>query len=144
MRLQRFAWLVLVMALVSLLAACGGGAQPPVSAGGESGGGAPAPATPEPAVAEDVPVLDGAFELVVRENGNYISYQADVPFEEAAQYYDTELAALGWERINKKDSGFGDSITLLRKKPDKRISVTVQGVGGSGSTVRVLISVTLR
>ena len=89
-------------------------------------------------VADDVPLMDGAVGLKVSLNGTYIAYQVASTIEEATKFYQARLADNGWEQLNKSDSGFGDSITLLRSKPDQNISVTLQSISGS-SNIRVLI-----
>lgn len=149
-----FLWMVVV------LAACGGGAPPvapaqpavaatsaPPSSGAEA---APTqipveePVQPQepqgPQVPEIVPVYEGAVDLKVTNDNSYIAYQIpEGTVEEVTKFYQEQLLLLGWEQKNKKDSGFGDSITLLRSRPDYNISVTIQSVSGSKS-IRVLIS----
>jgi hypothetical protein len=87
---------------------------------------------------EDVPILEGAESLEVTLDGTYISYQAPSTVDDATKFYQDQLEAAGWERVNKKDSGFGDSITLLRSKPEQNIAVTLQSISGS-QNIRVLI-----
>lgn len=150
MRIQR---LLLLLALTVTLTACG----PAMT-----GGGAPAPepteppavvdqgdgpteivptATPANVIPEDIPVVEGALELKVTAGGNTIAYQApETTLETVTAYYQTELETLGWVMVNKKDSGFADSITLLRKKPDRNLSITLQSIAGS-QNVRVLITI---
>lgn len=138
--------------LILALAACGpavtggstGGAEPPMAATETAPVAAPtaveATATPANEIADDVPIVAGALELTVSDGGSTIAYQApNTTVEKMVEFYATELEALGWERVNQRDSGFGDSITLLRKKPDKNISVTLQSIAGSPN-VRVLIT----
>ncbi len=90
-------------------------------------------------VPEDVPILEGAESLEITLEGTYISYQAPSTVDEATKFYQEQLEAAGWARVNKKDSGFGDSITLLRSKPEQTIAVTLQSISGS-QNVRVLIA----
>ena len=133
---------ILAMFLVLSLAvsACGGGGateEGPAT----GGGGAPAATATEAALQEDVPILEGATDLKITSGGAVINYQVESTVAEATQFYQEQLAALGWEQLNKKDSGFGDSITLLRSKPEQNISVTLQSIAGSTS-VRVQITLT--
>jgi hypothetical protein len=104
---------------------------------------APAPeASPTPAneIQADVPIFEGALNMVIKSGGNFISYETPPStVKDVTTWYQQELEAQGWERINKTDSGFGDSITLLRKKPDQTISVTLQSIAGS-ENVRVQIT----
>jgi hypothetical protein len=139
-----------LLTLAVMLTACGGGAATeaptaaPVSQDTPipSGGDTPAPeATARPAneIQADVPMLDNPIDLKITNNGTVINYKAEGTVETATTFYQEQLEANGWERINKTDSGFGDSITLLRKKPDQTISVTIQSIAGS-STVRIQIT----
>jgi hypothetical protein len=59
-------------------------------------------------------------------------------------YYRTELETQGWtKRGNSPENPIGDAMTLLRVKPDKNISVTIQGIPESDQ-VRVLITIILK
>jgi len=128
------------LAVSLAVSACGGGGateEGPAT----GGGGAPAATATEAALQEDVPILEGATDLKITSGGAVINYQVESTVAEATQFYQEQLAALGWEQLNKKDSGFGDSITLLRSKPEQNISVTLQSIAGSTS-VRVQITLT--
>jgi hypothetical protein len=129
--------------LMALCAACGGGAvATPTgdSSGGGAGGSAVIVVTATPEYAADIPFAEGARDIKVKAKGTSITYDVDdTTVAEITTFYQEQLKALGWEQQSKKDSGFGDSITLLRKKPDATISVTIQSISGS-NTVRVLIS----
>lgn len=145
--------LALCLALLALpLAACAPGAPVATSAPAVENTAAPAEgeatqaaapeATPTPAneIPEDVPIYAGALNLVIKSGGTVINYETPPStVKEVTAWYQQQLEAQGWERINKNDSGFGDSITLLRKKPDQTISVTLQSIAGS-ENVRVQIT----
>lgn len=90
-------------------------------------------------VQADVPMLDNPVDLKVTSNGTFIAYKAESTFEAATAFYQEQLEANGWERVNKNDTGFAENITLLRKKPDQNISVTIQLIAGS-TQVRVQIT----
>ncbi len=136
------------------LAACGGPADP-ANPGGDPGGSAataapgdggevvaaPSP-TAGPSVPETVPVLASAYDLAVTADDTYIAYKAPETYASTVTFYQTELAAQGWEQINKNDAAFGGSTTLLRSRPEANISVTIQAVPGDDNAVRVLISLT--
>lgn len=131
--------------LCVLLTACGGQAaqtaQPAATdtpAGESTPRAEPTATTDANALPEDVPILNNAENLKVTLKGTYITYQAASTVEDATRFYQESLEAAGWERVNKNDSGFGDSITLLRSKPDQNIAVTLQSIPG-GDKVRVLI-----
>ncbi len=133
-----------LLLIVSLgLAACSGpaGTAQPVATSqtaATTGPQAANTATPN-TIQADVPMLDNAQSLQVSLNGTYIAYEAKSTIGEATTFYQVQLEANGWERVNKNDSGFGDSITLLRSKPDQKISVTLQSISGSDN-IRVLIA----
>ena len=146
--MKRVNCLLLAFLLLSLAAACGGGAPTPdtggggvPTGGGETGGAPPAAPTPTEASAQaDVPIMEGAIELKITSGGNLINYQVEeTTVDEVTKFYQEALAAMGWEQLSKRDSGFGDSITLLRSKPDQNISVTIQSIAGSNN-VRVMIT----
>jgi len=151
MRRPRFIFGILLVAALGL-AACGGGGQAGVEGGGGSsgpeatapGGEPPAGETlptapPAPEIPETVPILAEPIDLQVTSNGTYITYQAATTVEEATKFYQEELAARGWEQKSRTDSGFGDSITLLRSHTEYNISVTIQSVAGSDN-VKVAIT----
>ncbi|MCC7358237.1 MAG: hypothetical protein IT317_02100 [Anaerolineales bacterium] len=132
------------LGLSLLLSACGGDAPAggDSGGGGDTGGGAAATPTTGIAVPEHVPILAGAYDLTVTADGTYIAYKADEAYDAAVEYYQSELVAQGWEQINKNDAAFGESITLLRSRPEANISITIQSVPGDAPSVRVLISLT--
>lgn len=131
----------MILAASLWLAACGGGSAPPASngAGGPTQPVGSPTVPPETQIQEDVPILDGALDLRVTSNGTFIRYEAPSTIEDAIKFYQDQLAVQGWEQQNKGDSGFGDSITLLRSKGNQNISVTLQSIAGSDN-VRVQIA----
>ena len=131
------------LSLSLLLSACGGPAAGAADVVDDSGADASEPTpTAGPQVPEHVPVLESAYDLQVTADGTYIAYKADEAYAGTVEYYKTELAAEGWEQINKNDAAFGESITLLRSRPEANISITIQSVPGDEESVRVLISLT--
>jgi hypothetical protein len=162
-------WLIAWMVILTMvgLAACAQQPAAPAPAEASAETQAPAPTAEQPAapaettapaaepttpeageptgdfagVPADVPIYPNPLDLSVDATGTSISYQAEnQTVQVLTEFYQAELKALGWEQKNKKDSGFGDSITILRSKPDHNISVTLQSIAGSGN-VRVLITI---
>jgi len=133
----------MVLAVSLALSACGGGGggAPSGPSGGEATAATASTPTPDSLsqIQEDVPILDGAVNLKVSSGGTVIRYEAPSTVQDATDFYQTQMAEQGWEQQNKGDSGFGDSITLLRSKPEQTISVTIQSIPNSDD-VRVLIT----
>lgn len=156
----RWLFMTIVIGLVVFLAACAAPESSPEPAPQSEGEVAPVvetapdevveestdsePAAPEAtptAEMSDVPIYAGAEDYKTTNNGTYISYVVpNVAIADVTKFYQDELAASGWEQKNKKDSGFGESITILRSKPDKNISVSID-INVVNNGVRVLITI---
>ena len=92
----------------------------------------------------DVPIHPQAEELKFAAQNTNISYIVSGGLQANVDYYRAELEAQGWtKRVNSPENPIGDAITLLRVKPDKNISVTIQGIPESDQ-VRVLITLILK
>jgi hypothetical protein len=89
----------------------------------------------------DVPIHENAVKLKFAAGNTYISYEVLGTLDEIAAYYHDALISQGWEKNNNSNEvPIGGALTLLRSKPDKNISVTIQTIPES-EYVRVLISV---
>jgi hypothetical protein len=96
------------------------------------------------ALPTDVPMRADATNLKFAAANTYISYEVAGTVEEVVAYYRDSLEALEWKKQSKSaEQPIGGAVTLLRSKPDKSISVTVQAIPGSES-VRVLISILVK
>ncbi|MCK6584291.1 MAG: hypothetical protein L6Q49_14440 [Anaerolineales bacterium] len=92
----------------------------------------------------DVPIHPEAEELKFAASNTSISYIVLGDVTTITDYYRAELETLEWtKRGNSPENPIGDAITLLRVKPDKNISVTIQGIPES-DRVRVLITLILK
>lgn len=92
----------------------------------------------------DVPIHPEAEEIKFAAQNTNISYIVSSGLDANVEYYRVELEAQGWTRRgNSPENPIGDAITLLRVKPDKNISVTIQGIPES-EQVRVLITLILK
>ncbi len=92
----------------------------------------------------DVPIHPQAETLKFAAANTNISYIVSGGLQGITDYYRTELEAQGWtKRGNSPENPIGDAITLLRVKPDKNISVTIQGIPESDQ-VRILITIILK
>jgi hypothetical protein len=94
-------------------------------------------ATPEPTmeaqVPEDVPIMDGAYQLQVVHGGTNVVYQIDSTIEEVATYYQEELPNYDWEIGRAPDNIIGSIATMLRFNPaGDRLAINMQAneVGG--------------
>ena len=93
------------------------------------------------ALPTDVPIHPLAENLKFAAGNTYITYQVPGGMDTIIEYYRTELAGLGWEKKgNSSETPLGGALSLLRSKPDKNISVTIQSIPES-ENVRVLITV---
>jgi len=96
------------------------------------------------ALPEDIPVYANAEKLKFAAGNTYFTYEVPGTVDEVVEFYRTELQALGWEKKNNSsEEPLGGSLTLLRSKSDKNVSVTIQGIPES-EYVRVLISIILK
>ncbi len=89
----------------------------------------------------DVPIREGALNLKLAANNTYISYEVLGTVDEIVEYYKAEMLSLGWEKRGASpEAPIGGAITLLRYKPEKNVSVTIQSIP-KRENVRVLITV---
>lgn len=96
------------------------------------------------ALPTDLPIHPNAEKLKFAANNTYITYEVLGNVDEIVEYYRTELESMGWERRgNSPENPIGGALTILRVKPDKNVSVTIQAIPNS-EYVRVLISVILK
>ncbi|MBE7434106.1 MAG: hypothetical protein HS100_09310 [Anaerolineales bacterium] len=92
----------------------------------------------------DVPIHPQAEELKFAASNTSITYVVLGDVAKISDYYRSDLETEGWtKRGNSPENPIGDAITLLRVKPDKNISVTIQGIPES-DRVRVLITLILK
>lgn len=93
------------------------------------------------ALPTDLPIHPDAEKLKFAAENTYITYEVPGDVDTIVEYYRTELAAMGWEkRGNSPETPLGGALTILRSKPDKNVSVTIQSIPQS-DYVRVLITV---
>ena len=89
----------------------------------------------------DVPIHENAINLKFAAENTYISYEVLGSLEDIVAFYRDTLNSQGWEkRNNSNEEPIGGALTMMRSKPDKNVSVTVQTIPES-EYVRVLISV---
>jgi len=84
-------------------------------------------------VPEDIPIMDGAYELQAGRSGRNVVYQVDSPIKDVLAFYVAELPGLGWEMAGPPDNAVGSIGTMLRENAiGDRLAVNMQGneVGG--------------
>jgi hypothetical protein len=84
-------------------------------------------------VPEDIPIMDGAYELQAGRTGKNVVYQIDAPIEDVLAFYIAALPDLGWEMAGPPDNAVGSIGTMLRENAvGDRLAVNMQGneVGG--------------
>lgn len=92
----------------------------------------------------DVPIPPEAEQLRFAAQNTNISFIITSDLDTLVNYYRAELEFQGWtKRGNSPENPIGDAITILRVKPDKNISVTIQGIPESDQ-VRVLITIIVK
>ncbi len=92
----------------------------------------------------DIPIHPEAETLKFAASNTSISYIVTGDVDTITNYYRSELESLEWtKRGNSPESPIGGAITILRVKPDKNISVTIQSIPESDQ-VRVLITLILK
>lgn len=93
---------------------------------------------------DDVPIHPNAETLKFAAANSNISYVVTGDVDTITDYYRTELEAQGWtKRGNSPEVPIGGAMTILRVKPDKNISVTIQSIPESDH-VRVLLTLILK
>jgi hypothetical protein len=91
-------------------------------------------------IPEDIPVMDGAFDLKVSSSGNSVTYRVQALFEDVIRFYQEQTIAMGWGQLGG-ELIMGDSITMQRMKPDKNMSILISAIKDSDEVlVRVMIA----
>lgn len=91
-------------------------------------------------IPDDVPVMDGAYELRVSSSGNSVSYRVQAVFEDVIRFYQDQTPAMGWEQLGGEQIMM-DSITMQRAKQDRNMSILISAVKDSNEVlVTVMIA----
>ncbi len=79
-------------------------------------------------VPDDVPVMDGAYQLQVTRSGNKVLYQVDASVEEVIAFYQEELPKFEWEMAGPADNVMSFIGTMLRENvAGDRLAINLQG-----------------
>ncbi len=92
-------------------------------------------------VPDDVPVMDGAYQLQATMSGNNVLYQVDATVDEVVAFYQEELPKFEWEMAGPPDNAIGSIGTMLRENAaGDRLAINMQG-NDLGGFVRLTITV---
>ena len=76
---------------------------------------------------DDVPIMDGAYQLQISRTGNNVNYQVDGTIEDVLTFYQEELPKFAWEMAGPPDNAISNIATMLRENADgDRIAVNMQ------------------
>ena len=79
-----------------------------------------------------LPVPEGA--TVAASTAQFAVIQTDLPVEEAQQFYDDALQALGWTKDESGSMSFGDMVSLSYSKDNVKLTVLIQVDASTGIT----------
>ncbi len=94
------------------------------------------------AVPEDVPIMDGYYNLDVIRSGTQVNFQIDGTIEEVMGWYQTELEARGWSPTRAPDSALG-SIGAMTRANEKGDTLSINmsfNQNGGFAIVQIAIS----
>ena len=84
-------------------------------------------------VPDDIPIMEGSYDLQASSTGNNVSYQVDATVEEVVLFYQEDLPNFGWELAGPPDNAIGTIGTMLRENAaGDRLAINMQfnQVGG--------------
>lgn len=94
-----------------------------------------AQATPIP----DIPLIDGNREMYFQSN-DIISYMTSLPYDQALDFYKTQMPAAGWTKVDKDTFETGLAANLRFEKDSQQVSVTIsQAPGGNNTLILIVI-----
>lgn len=73
------------------------------------------PVEPESEFPEDVPIIEGAYDLQSARGGRVVLYQVDEDIETVAGFYQAELPNYGWSIEGPPDNVVGSIATMSRE-----------------------------
>ncbi len=90
---------------------------------------------------EDVPIMEGAYQLQAARKGTNVLYQIDATVDEVVTYYQNELPNFGWEMAGPPDNAVGAIATMLREnEAGDRLAINMQA-NELGGFVRLTITI---
>ena len=87
----------------------------------------------EGGIPEDLPMMEGAYQIQAGHSGKNVSYQIDGSVEDVLTFYQGELPKFGWELTGPPDNAIGSIGTMLRENgAGDRLTINMQAneVGG--------------
>jgi len=92
-------------------------------------------------VPDDVPVMDGAYQLQAGRTGKNVSYQVDASVEDVVAFYQDELPKFEWEMAGPPDNAIGSMGTMLRENTaGDRLTINMQA-NELGGFVKLTITI---
>ena len=78
-------------------------------------------------VPEDIPIMEGAYNMQITPDGTNISYRIDAEIEDVVTYYQEALASLGWEMTRSPDTMTASMGTMGRTNANgDRVTLSLQ------------------
>lgn len=92
-------------------------------------------------VPEDIPVMDGAYQLQAGTSGKNVVYQIDSTIEEVVTFYQEELPNYAWELAGPPDNVVASIATMLRENvAGDRLAINMQA-NNLGGFVRLTLTI---
>jgi hypothetical protein len=99
------------------------------------------PAEPVSEFPEDVPIIDGAYDVQPSRKGLVVQYQVDAEIDDVAGYYQDELPSYGWDVEGPPDNVVGSIATMSRENTaGDTLAINMQ-YNSLGGFVRVQITI---
>ena len=92
-------------------------------------------------IPDNVPVMDGVYQLQAGRTGKNVIYQIDASVEEVVAFYQEELPKFEWELAGLPDIAIGSIGTMLRENAaGDRLAINMQA-NELGGFVRLIITI---
>ena len=88
---------------------------------------APQPPAGQVPVPEDVPIMQGGYNLQTARGGASIIYQVDGDVKTVVDYYTEKLPEMGWDMAGPPDTAVGSIASMLREnEASDRMTINMQ------------------
>lgn len=80
-----------------------------------------------PDIPEDIPIMPGARNIAITQDGSNISYEVDGVIDDVVSFYQDQLPNYGWEMTRSPDNALGSMATMARVNEEgDRITFSLQ------------------